>query len=101
MRKKKNTSVTSQIDANLPAQRLLKEIFEVADQQKINQADFARRLDCSDSYVSRLRSAENLTVNQLYKICEAIGIKVEVELKYKPLAPVTRPNQENAELVAT
>jgi transcriptional regulator with XRE-family HTH domain len=62
--------------------RLIARVFEEIRKQGLTQRDFARIMKLDDSYISRLKNAENLTVNQLYKLCDAAGLELNIELKH-------------------
>lgn len=62
-----------------------KEIRRAREEAALSQADVARRLDVSPSYISNLEAGRvNVTVGQLANIASALGVAMDVHLRAVP-----------------
>jgi transcriptional regulator with XRE-family HTH domain len=71
----------SEIAAHVVGQEIRRARAEVA----LSQAELARRLDVSPSYISNLEAGRvNVTVGQLANIAGALGVAMDVHLRAVP-----------------
>ena len=63
---------------------LLECIVSALRDQKISNAELARRLKCSRSYICKLlKGNQNLTILKLYEISRALNVEIEISFGTK------------------
>ena len=54
------------------------------EELKMSRADFARQLNVSPAYITRmLKGGENYTLHSMFKICEALNLKIKLKVSTK------------------
>jgi len=60
--------------------QFLDEIVKIMTQNKISQAELAKRLKVSQPYISKLLQGENLTLKSIAKITDALDYQATLQL---------------------
>lgn len=61
--------------------RFLEELLEVMETKGCTKSDLARFLGVDRSRVTKILGVENMTVNTMVRLANAVGMRVEITLK--------------------